>query len=57
MSTAIENTKEEIPFLVISPNNTYKKVWDLFVCTVLIFSCTEVPYRLVFIAGDDDLTW
>lgn len=26
-------------------------------CMVLIFSCVMIPYRLVFISGDDDLTW
>lgn len=24
---------------------------------MLIFSCIEIPYRLAFIAGDDDITW
>ena len=44
-------------FLIIKPSNIYKKFWDLWICIVLIFSCIEIPYRLVFISGDDDLTW
>ena len=26
-------------------------------CMILIISCIEIPYRLVFISGDDDLIW
>ena len=43
--------------MVINPNSNKKKIWDLWISIVLIFSCIEVPYRLAFISGDDDITW
>lgn len=43
--------------MVINPNSNKKKIWDFWISIVLIFSCIEVPYRLAFISGDDDITW
>jgi hypothetical protein len=42
---------------MIYPDNYKKGLWDFFMCLILIFSCVLIPYRLVFVSGDDDIIW
>ncbi len=43
--------------MIINPKSDKKKLWDIWISIVLIFSCIAVPYRLAFVAGDDDIIW
>ena len=39
------------------PKNQKKRIFDIYICLLLIFSCIEIPYRLVLTQGDDDAIW
>jgi hypothetical protein len=41
---------------LIYPEDHFKKYWDIFIATVLVFSCLVIPYRVALI-HDDTPVW
>ena len=48
-----ENDETYVSKFIVSEENKYKQVWDLFIMVLVLYIAVLVPYRLAFQQDDD----
>ena len=49
-----ENEKE-VPWIIL-PDNPYKKIWDLFIAFIILYSAIVTPYEIAFL-DNTNISW
>ena len=49
-----ENEKE-VPWIIL-PDNPYKKIWDLFIACIILYSAIVTPYEIAFL-DNTNISW
>ena len=49
-----ENEKE-VPWIIL-PDNPYKKIWDLFIAIIILYSAIVTPYEIAFL-DNTNVSW